>query len=184
MTAAAPSASDTVSAPTGADLRVVVAGVSSSGKSTVGAALAAALGCRFLDADDFHPPANVAKMAGGVPLTDTDRWPWLDRLNQELRTAADRGETVVLACSALRVIYRERLAIGVRGFRLALLDGSPELLAERAAARTHRYMPPSLLTSQIATLEPLAEGMGQRFDIAVPVDALVQSIRQWCQQPA
>ncbi len=183
MTAAAPLPPESVPAPTGTDLRVVVAGVSSSGKSTVGAALAKALGCRFLDADDFHPPANVAKMAGGVPLTDTDRWPWLDRLNQELGTAAARGETVVLACSALRVVYRERLAAGIRGFRLALLDGTPELLAARAAARTHRYMPPSLLTSQLATLEPLTQQMGQRFDIAAPVDELVQSIKRWCQQP-
>lgn len=164
-------------------LAIVVAGVSSSGKSTVGAAVAERLGVRFLDADDFHPPANVAKMAGGVPLTDDDRWPWLDRLNQELREAVQRGDTIVLACSALRVVYRERLAAGIPGFRLALLDGEPTLLAARAAARSHRYMPPSLLASQLATLEPLAAGGGRRFDVALPVADLVDAIVRWSTSP-
>jgi len=162
--------------PARPDLRIVIAGVSSSGKSTVAEALAGRLGARALDADDFHPDANVRKMAGGTPLTDEDRWPWLDRLNGELRGAAARAETVVLACSALRVAYRERLADGVPGFRLVLLNGSPEVLARRAGARSHRYMPPSLLDSQIATLEPLAPGSGWEIDVALPVERIVDAV--------
>ncbi|MGE0802526.1 MAG: gluconokinase [Lautropia sp.] len=165
-----------------APLRIVVAGVSSSGKSTVAERLAARLDARLLDADDFHPDANVRKMAAGQPLTDDDRWPWLDRLNAELRAAAARDETVVLACSALKVIYRQKLAASVSGFRLALLTGSRELLAARAAARRHRYMPASLLASQLATLEPLAPGSGREFDVAPPVDEVVAAIAGWLEE--
>lgn len=157
---------------------VVIAGVSSSGKTTVGRALADRLGARFLDADDFHPPANVSKMASGVPLVDEDRWPWLERLNSELRKAAGDGESVVLACSALKEAYRERLADGVAGLRMILLTGSKEVLAERAAARTHRYMPPSLLDSQLATLEALEPGEGWEIDVAQPVQAIVEDLAQ------
>lgn len=157
---------------------VVVAGVSSAGKTTIGSALADRLGARFIDADDFHPPENVRKMASGVPLVDEDRWPWLDRLNRELRDAAARRQSVVLACSALRSVYRERLAAGVPGFRLVLLTASREVLAERAAARSHRYMPPSLLASQLATLEPLAPGEGIEVDVTPPVAEVVETIAQ------
>lgn len=155
---------------------VVIAGVSSVGKTTVGVDLARRIGARFLDADDFHPPANVRKMASGVPLTDEDRWPWLARLNQELRAASARGERVVLACSALKAAYRARLGDGVDGFVLVLLTGSRELLARRAAARTHRYMPPSLLDSQLATLEPLAPGEGWEVDVTPPVEEVAEAI--------
>jgi len=155
---------------------VVIAGVSSVGKSSVGSALAQRLGARFIDADDFHPPENVRKMASGVPLSDDDRWPWLDRLNRELRAAASGGERVVLACSALRAVYRARLREGVDGFRLVLLTGSRELLGRRAAARTHRYMPPSLLDSQLATLEPLEPGEGCEVDVSPPLEELVTTI--------
>lgn len=164
------------SAPPAAPGIVVIAGVSSVGKTTIGTALARRLGARFVDADDFHPPENVRKMASGVPLEDADRWPWLDRLNRELRQAADRGERVVLACSALKTAYRERLAAGVDGFRLVLLTGSRELLADRAAARTHRYMPPSLLDSQLRTLEPLAPGAGWEIDVAPPPDEIAEAL--------
>jgi gluconokinase len=157
-------------------MRIIVAGVSSSGKTTIAQALARRLGARFLDADDFHPPANVAKMAGGVPLDDDDRWPWLDRLNQELRTAAAEGGAVVLACSALKSVYRARLAAGVEGLQLVLLTGSRELLAARAGAREHRYMPPSLLDSQLATLEPLKPGEGWEVDVTAPPDAIVEAL--------
>jgi carbohydrate kinase (thermoresistant glucokinase family) len=156
--------------------RIIIAGVSSSGKSTVAKALAGRLEARYLDADDFHPPANVDKMAKGVPLDDEDRWPWLDRLNAELRQAAARDETVVLACSALKVAYRERLAAGVDNLRLVLLSGRRELLAARAAKRKHRYMPASLLDSQLATLEPLAPGSGWEIDVTPPVDEIVDDL--------
>jgi gluconokinase len=155
---------------------VVIAGVSSSGKTTVGQALAVRLGARFLDADDFHPDANVEKMARGMPLVDEDRWPWLDRLNRELRTAAAAGDSVVLACSALKVAYRERLAAGVDGLQLVMLTGSRDLLATRAGARQHRYMPASLLDSQLQTLEPLEPGSGWEIDVAQPPAVIVDEL--------
>jgi gluconokinase len=128
---------------------VVVMGVSGSGKSTVGALLAARLGCEFLDADEFHPPENVAKMAAGAPLTDANRAPWLARLNEELR----KRKAAVLACSALKESYRRALAQGVE-CRFVHLRGPIELIRARMQLRKHRYMPASLLESQFATLEP------------------------------
>lgn len=155
---------------------VIIAGVSSSGKTTIGQALADRLGARFLDGDDFHPPENVAKMAQGVPLVDEDRWPWLDRLNRELRKASAAGESVVLACSALKAVYRERLADGVAGLQLVMLTGRREVIAARAGARRHRYMPASLLDSQLQTLEPLVAGSGWEIDVTRPVDAIVDEL--------
>lgn len=133
---------------------VVVMGVSGSGKSTVGAALALRQGLPFLDADDYHPEANVAKMSQGVPLTDTDRWPWLRALGKAMRDNADQTGGVVATCSALKRIYREKLS-GHVGVPLVyvLLDGDRETLFKRMNARKDHYMPPSLLDSQLATLE-------------------------------
>ena len=142
---------------------VVVMGVSGSGKTVVGQALASDLGWPFFDADDFHPEANVAKMAAGTPLTDDDRWPWLDRLAAEMAAIDTRGGNAVLACSALRQVYRDRInrAGHVRFVHLA---GDHDTIAARLAARTHHYMPPSLLASQVATLE-------------APGDAIVSDVR-------
>jgi gluconokinase len=131
---------------------VVVMGVSGAGKTTIGELLAARLHCRFLDADQFHPAANVEKMAAGTPLTDADRWPWLQDLNRKLR----EEETAVLACSALRESYRNVLAQGLTDCRLVHLRGSIELIRARLKQRQHRYMPASLLESQFAALEPPA----------------------------
>ena len=131
---------------------VVVMGVSGAGKSTVGEALAQRLGVEFLDADEFHPPENVAKMAAAIALTDTDRWPWLDRLNKELDARQVPG--AVLACSALKEAYRARLKRGIGDFRLVHLAGTIEFIRERMQARRHKYMPAALLESQFATLEP------------------------------
>ncbi len=131
---------------------VVVMGVSGCGKSTLGPLLAARLGCAFLDADEYHPPENVAKMASGTPLTDEDRWPWLARLNGEL----SKKENAVLACSALKESYRSALAQGLADCRFVHLRGSLELIRSRLAERRHRYMPASLLESQYAALEPPA----------------------------
>ena len=129
-------------------------GVSGCGKSTVGALLAQKLGVEFLDGDEFHPPENVARMAAGVPLTDADRQPWLERLNAELR----RRDNVVLACSALKESYRQTLSRGI-DCRFVHLRGSIELIRSRLAARRHRYMPATLLESQFAALEPPARAI-------------------------
>lgn len=125
-------------------------GVSGAGKSTIGRALSARLALPFLDADEFHPPENVAKMASGTPLTDADRAPWLAALNRRLRGMPD----AVLACSALKASYRQLLSHGLADCRFVHLSGSIEIIRERLAARQHRYMPASLLESQFATLEP------------------------------
>jgi gluconokinase len=149
---------------------VLVMGVSGSGKTTIGERLAATLGARFLDADDFHPPENVAKMAAGTPLTDEDRAPWLARLNEALR-----GETnAVLACSALKENYRKTLREGLRDFRIVHLKGSYDFIHARLAARQHRYMPASLLQSQFAALE--APGDAIEVNVADDVEACVAKI--------
>lgn len=133
---------------------VIVMGVSGVGKTTLGRALAASLGWRFIDADEHHPAENVAKMTNGTPLTDLDRGPWLDRLNALLRETQARGESAVLACSALRETYRRRLTRDLHAVRIVFLHGDHALIAARLAQRRHRYMPASLLESQFATLEP------------------------------
>jgi gluconokinase len=152
---------------------VVVMGVSGSGKSTVGAALAAALGWPMIDADDLHPPENVAKMAAGTPLTDEDRWPWLDRVVDALRDSTAGGGSVVLACSALKQRYRDRLA-RAGDVRFVHLRGEPGMIAARLATRRHRYMPATLLASQFAALEPPAEAID--VDISESVEQQVQAI--------
>ncbi len=149
---------------------VVVMGVSGCGKSTIGRALAERLGRRFLDADDFHPPANIAKMRSGVALGDDDRRPWLERLNALLRHGAAKGEPVVLACSALKRRYRDLLRRRVQGIVFVHLAGDRALIAARLAARDHAYMPGSLLDSQFAALEAPEAGEDA---IEVPVDASV-----------
>jgi carbohydrate kinase (thermoresistant glucokinase family) len=149
---------------------IIVMGVSGSGKSTVGELLAERLGIPFLDADEFHPPENVAKMATGTPLTDEDRWPWLARLNRELQEKKE----AVLACSALKASYRDALAKGLADCRFVHLHGSLELIRSRLAERQHRYMPASLLESQFATLEPPAAGLA--VDIGKPPERCVEEI--------
>jgi gluconokinase len=150
---------------------VVVMGVSGVGKTTIGQALAATLGWRYLDADDHHPAANVAKMAAGTPLGDADRWPWLEKLNSLLQEETN----AVLGCSALKEAYRARLTTGLKEFRIVYLHGSFELLSKRAAGRKHRFMPASLLKSQFEALEPPAGAI--EVDVARPVAACVAAIR-------
>ncbi|CAN5600670.1 hypothetical protein BH11ACT8_BH11ACT8_16510 [soil metagenome] len=150
---------------------VVVAGVSGSGKSTVGRALAGRLGVAFEDGDDLHPAANVEKMTAGVPLEDADRWPWLDAVGDWL--AAHPGG--VVACSALRRAHRDRIRGRVADLDVLLLDGDPELIRARQAARGRHFMPPSLMDSQLATLEPLApDEAGTTLDVAQDVAAIVE----------
>jgi len=148
----------------------VVMGVSGAGKSAIGEALARELGWRFIDADDYHPDANVAKMAAGEPLDDADRWPWLDRVNAILR----REKDAVLACSALRERYRARLASGIGHIEWVYLKGDFDLIRSRLLQRQHRYMPASLLESQFAALEPPPRAI--TVDVSADVPTCVAAI--------
>ncbi len=145
-------------------------GVSGAGKTAIGEALATELGWRFIDADDYHPQVNVAKMAAGQPLDDADRWPWLDRLNAMLRGEQD----AVLACSALKERYRARLAKGVERLEWIYLKGDFDLIRSRLAQRQHRYMPASLLESQFAALEPPSRAI--TVDVSADVSSCVGEI--------
>jgi carbohydrate kinase (thermoresistant glucokinase family) len=163
-------------ASTPAAPRVVVMGVSGCGKSTVGSMLAHRLGVPFVDADGLHPAENVATMAAGIPLTDDDRWPWLARVGAML--AAPEG--VVVACSALRLAYREVLRDHAPDAVVVHLDGTREQLAARMAVRLDHFMPPSLLDTQLATLEALrADEAGVVLDIASPPDRIVTEAVDW-----
>jgi gluconokinase len=128
-------------------------GVSGSGKSTVGEALAQRLGWTYEDADSYHPKSNVAKMSAGHPLTDDDRRPWLEAIAAEIDRVAGRGSHVVFGCSALKRAYRAILVHGRDDVRIVFLDGSRELIGDRMAARKNHFMPAGLLDSQFATLE-------------------------------
>jgi gluconokinase len=153
---------------------VVMMGVSGAGKTTTGQALAKALGWPFRDADDLHPPANVEKMRAGIPLTDDDRWPWLDRVVEEMRRVEETDGHVVVACSALKRTYRDRLA-AAGDVRFAYLAGDYDTIAGRLAERRHKYMPATLLSSQFATLEVPADALV--IDIRASVDEQVAAIR-------
>jgi gluconokinase len=153
---------------------LVLMGVCGCGKTTVGLALAEALDWTFYDADAFHPPANVTKMAAGQPLVDADRWPWLDAIAAELARVLETGGHAVLACSALRQSYRDRLQ-RAGDVRIVYLKGDEATIAARLATRKHEYMPPSLLPSQFAVLEPPADALD--VDIRLPVAAQVAYIR-------
>jgi gluconokinase len=138
----------------------VVMGVSGSGKTTLAQRLASHLGCTdFIEGDRLHPPENRSKMASGVPLNDEDRWPWLARINAEMRSAESEGGFGVVACSALRAVYRERLSDGLAGrIHFLFLDAPREVLERHVRERSHEYMPAKLLESQLATLERPLEG--------------------------
>ncbi len=136
----------------GREVIVLLMGVSGSGKTTTGQALAQASGWPFFDGDDLHPEANVAKMAAGQPLTDADRWPWIDRIGEAMERILERGENGVFACSALKKVHRDRLQ-RAGDVRIVYMKGDFETIAARLAARAHRFMPASLLPSQFAALE-------------------------------
>lgn len=159
-------------------LAIVVMGVSGSGKSTLGAALAGAIGCPFLEGDDFHAPESVDRMRSGEPLTDDNRWPWLDRLGQAIGAGLDRDGIAVASCSALKYSYRDRLRAAIPAPVLfILLDGEEEELRRRMSARADHYMPASLLDSQLATLEwPQADETALILDANLPTDLLCETI--------
>jgi gluconokinase len=143
---------------------VILMGVTGSGKTTVGKVLAERTGWPFHDADDFHSPANVEKMRGGIPLTDDDRWPWLDRLNTVLRATQAQGESAILGCSALKQRYRDRLQQGLENLRWVFLEGGIELIGSRLQARKGHYMNPALLQSQFDALEPPRDALNIDVD--------------------
>jgi len=147
---------------------VLLMGVSGSGKTTTGQALAGALGWPFCDGDDLHPEANVAKMAAGQPLTDADRWPWIDRIGEAMGVILARGGNAVFACSALKRAYRQRLQRS-GDVRIVFMKGDAETIAARLAARAHRFMPASLLPSQFAALEEPEGALVVDIRDAVPI---------------
>ena len=131
---------------------VIIFGVSGAGKTTIGKLLAHELRWRFIEADDFHPAANVEKMRSGRPLTDEDRWPWLERLHEEIKRSIDVGESAVLACSALKRAYRDRLRAS-EGVKFVFLRGDYALVEKQLRSRRHHFMNPDLLQSQFDDLE-------------------------------
>jgi gluconokinase len=152
---------------------LIVMGVSGSGKTTIGERLAARMSWRYEDADTFHPASNVAKMSAGQPLTDQDRWPWLNAIAAEIDRACKAGERVVIGCSALRRVYRDVLVHGRDDVRFVYLEGTQAMIADRLGQRKGHFMPPGLLASQFQTLEPPTP---DERAVTVSIDAQVEVI--------
>jgi gluconokinase len=152
---------------------LVVMGVSGSGKSTISDKLAERLSWSYEDGDKFHPASNVAKMSAGHPLTDEDRWPWLQAIADEIDRVCRAGQHAVIACSALKRAYRDIVVHGRNDVRIVYLKGTQELIANRLAQRKGHFMPPGLLASQFKTLEP---PYGSENPVTVSIDASVDAI--------
>lgn len=165
---------------------VVIMGVSGSGKSTIGEALAERMGARYLDGDDFHSETNRDKMRRGYPLSDTDRWPWLSLLGTRIRKTARAGENVVASCSALKKSYRQYLLTAIElPSEFVFLDGSRETLAQRIEQRTDHYMPIGLLDSQLSILErPSPEEEISTTSFELPLEEAVSSILSALKEPS
>ena len=162
---------------------LIVMGVAGSGKTTIAEALAARIGWAFKDGDFFHPPSNVEKMRSGHPLTDDDRWPWLRAIADEIDRTRETNGHIIIACSALKRVYRDILIGDRRGVALIYLKGSRELIGQRLRERRGHFMPPQLLDSQFATLEE--PDVGERaivVDVAPTVDAIVDDILRQLQR--
>lgn len=167
------------------DFRIVVMGVSGCGKTSVGKLLAEHLGARFIDGDDLHPLANRDKMSAGIPLTDEDRWPWLDLVGQVLNGAPNpvdlfeivKSTGTVVACSALKRSYRDRILKAAPGTKFVHLHGTQRLLLSRMKARQGHFMKENMLASQLETLEMLQpDEPGKVYDIAMPVQDIVSRV--------
>ncbi len=158
---------------------IIVMGVSGSGKSTIGRQLADRLACDFVDGDDLHPAENVAKMAAGEPLDDDDRWPWLERIADLMRGYDGSGRNAVIACSALRRVYRDLLSDGSPDVRYVYLRGSPQTVLSRMNARADHFMPADLLDSQFEALEEPANAIVVDIEQSVGeiVDAVAERLR-------
>jgi gluconokinase len=152
----------------------ILMGVSGSGKTSVGEALAKRLGWDFYDADDFHPPENVVKMANGIPLNDSDRAPWLARLHDLISSSLKADRPGVLACSALKESYRQQLLGGNQTVQIVYLKGSYDLIWSRMEKRTDHYMKPDMLKSQFDTLEEPTDAL--TIEISMPVADIVKTI--------
>lgn len=152
---------------------LIVMGVSGSGKSTIADQLAKQIGWSYEDGDKFHPASNVAKMKAGHPLTDEDRWPWLRAIAAEIDRVCQAGEHVVIACSALKRVYRDILVHGRNDVRIVYLNGAQQLIADRLAKRKGHFMPPDLLPSQFRTLEPPGD---DEDPVTASIDASVEAI--------
>lgn len=155
---------------------IVIMGVAGSGKTTVGKALAEVTDIRFFDGDDLHPQSNIEKMASGIPLTDEDRWPWLERVGA---TLADATGDVAVGCSALKRSYRDRIRQMAKGpVTFVYLEGSKDLISRRMNEREGHFMPPSLVDSQFAALEPPgADEDAVTVDISEPGSRLIAGLR-------
>lgn len=160
----------------GVSMVIIVMGVTGAGKSTIGRMLAAQLDWPFFDADDFHPKANVEKMHSGRPLSDTDRVPWLAALRVLIADCVRQGRDAVVACSALKAEYRARLRVDRDRIVFVYLVGDPALIRTRLAARQEHFMPPALLDSQMALLEPPTDGLC--VDVALPPATIIDNIRE------
>ena len=156
---------------------LIVMGVSGSGKSTIAAKLAERIGWRCEDGDRFHPASNVAKMSAGHPLTDEDRWPWVQAIADEIDRVSEAGDRAVIACSALKRAYRDILVHSRKDVRIIYLEGSQQLIADRLAKRKGHFMPAGLLDSQFKTLEPPTPDENPvTVSIDAPVDAIIDDI--------
>ncbi len=159
---------------------IVVSGVSGVGKSTIGQALASRLGRSFADADDFHTPEAISKMSAGIPLTSSDREPWLRAVRAWMDRQAGEGKSTVVACSALKKSYRELLRGAENDAMFVFLSGPKEKIEQRLVARREHFMPASLLTSQLQTLEPLEDQeAGLIADAFLPVDRIVDLVGEY-----
>ena len=153
---------------------IIVMGVAGCGKTTVGKALARDLGWNFYDADDFHPPENIAKMANGIPLNNSDRAPWLAALHDLISSSLKANHPGVLACSALKQSYRQRLLEGNEGVQIVYLKGSYDLIWSRMSMRKEHYMKPDLLQSQFEALEEPTKAL--TIDISMSIEDIVQEV--------